>query len=196
MKRTLTMTIAAFAITGLTACGSDSTATKTSDTASSSSTSTTPPPASSSATSSSTSTSSSATAPSTTTAADSSSGAASGGNVDDAGLVAIMKKAGCTVAAAKPAGKNGKAAGMVSGVECSGDGKSEFIGFRTTSASQVDSAIKAMTVATSSTGAAVYYVKGTNWAVMQSDDGQNMPTKTGTEAMQKKIGEGTVETVS
>ena len=107
-----------------------------------------------------------------------------------------MKKAGCTVAAAKPAGKNGKAAGMVSGVECSGDGKSEFIGFRTTSASQVDSAIKAMTVATSSTGAAVYYVKGTNWAVMQSDDGQNMPTKTGTEAMQKKIGEGTVETVS
>ena len=48
-----------------------------------------------------------------------------------------MKKAGCPVAAAKPAGKNGKAAGMVSGVECSGDGKSEFIGFRTTSADQV-----------------------------------------------------------
>lgn len=195
MKRTLTMTIAAFAITGLTACGSDSTATKTSDTASSSSTSTTPPPASSSATSSSTSTSSSATAPSTTTAADSSSGAASGGNVDDAGLVAIMKKAGCTVAAAKPAGKNGKAAGMVSGVECSGDGKSEFIGFRTTSADQVAGAMKAMT-ANSAKATTVYYVKGTNWAVMKSDDGQNMPTKSGTEAMQKKIGSGTVETVS
>ena len=105
-----------------------------------------------------------------------------------------MKKAGCTTATAKPAGKNGGAAGMVSAVKCSGDGKSEFIGFRTTSADQVAGAMKALT-ASSARATTIYYVKGTNWAVMKSDDGQKMPTKSGTEAMQKKIGSGTVETV-
>ncbi|REF29144.1 hypothetical protein [Calidifontibacter indicus] len=102
-----------------------------------------------------------------------------------------MKKAGCTTATAKPAGKNGGAAGMVSAVKCSGDGKSEFIGFRTTSADQVAGAMKALT-ASSASATTIYYVKGTNWAVMKSDDGQKMPTKSGTEAMQKKIGSGTV----
>ena len=68
-------------------------------------------------------------------------------------------------------------------------------GFHTTSADQVAGAMKAMT-ANSAKATTIYYVKGTNWAVMKSDDGQNMPTKSGTEAMQKKIGSGTVETVS
>lgn len=194
MKRTLTITVAALALSGLTACGSDSPKTSsTSSTSTASSSSSSPSTTTSSTTTSSTAPTTSTSASSATSASSSSSAdAAIGDTVDDAGLVAIAKKAGCTTATALPPGAKGQAAGMATSVECKGAGKSELMGFRTTSPAKLAGALKALN--TSAKGNTLYLVKGANWVVMQSEDGQNPPTKAGTEALQKKIGAGTVAT--